>query len=510
MMTRIVLAFLTIAGCLSSGAGQQNPLPGFITDSLDIYVERGLKKWQLPGLAVGIVSRGKVVLLKGYGTTRVNGTEKVDENTLFMIGSNTKAFTGTLLAQLEASGKISMQDKIGKWLPEFRLYDTLVNAEVNFEDVLSHRIGFGTFQGDFTYWKSDLTREQIVQKMALVHPKYGFRTQWGYCNAGYVVAGQAIPKILGRSWEDGIRDSILIPLRMDRTLMLSAAFDKAPNRAFAHTLIHGKTEEIPTPNIDNLAPAGSMSSNVTDMVKWLVARLNNGIVDGDRAISETALDRIRRPASIVRVNPSNDTPDHFLLYGLGLMIGERNGMMEYSHTGGVDGFVSAVLTVPKEGLGIVVLTNSDKNEFFQDLAFEIRDAFLGLPYKGYSDDSFHWFKENENRRAAQLDSLKTIISKKNTPPVSLGKFTGSYRNPLYGMIRIIEGPSGLEIRFENHPHLIGRLQYIDNGEFLCTYSSPVYGIEKLPFKIDKDKVMGLTLSVDPFIEYTGYEFEKTD
>ncbi|MDV7398695.1 serine hydrolase domain-containing protein, partial [Arthrospira platensis SPKY1] len=105
--------------------------------------------------------------------------------------------------------------------PEFRLKDSLALKEVNIIDLLSHRIGFETFQGDFTYWKSNLTRAQVIQKMGLIEAPYGFRSKWGYCNAAFVTAGEIIPRIIGRSWEETVKDSILVPLNMKRTLMLA-------------------------------------------------------------------------------------------------------------------------------------------------------------------------------------------------------------------------------------------------------------------------------------------------
>ncbi|RPI70502.1 MAG: class A beta-lactamase-related serine hydrolase, partial [Ignavibacteriales bacterium] len=171
----------------------------FITDSLDAYVEEALTTWQIPGIAVCVVKDGEVVLSKGYGVREAGKDDKVDENTLFMIGSNTKAFTGTALALLEHDGKLSMDDKVQKYLPDFTMKDPWVAKELNLTDIVSHRMGMETFQGDFMYWTSDLTMDKVIQKFGQLTPTYGFRTKWGYTNAGYAIAGKIIEKVSGKS-----------------------------------------------------------------------------------------------------------------------------------------------------------------------------------------------------------------------------------------------------------------------------------------------------------------------
>jgi len=147
----------TIALTLLNVSGRSQP-PAFISDSLDAYILQGLKDWSVPGLSIVIVKDGKTVLMKGYGIKNVEAPQPVDENTLFMIASNTKLFTGTALALLEHRGKLSLNDKITKYFPDFKLYDKNSTALVTIRDMLSHRIGTKTFQGDFTFWNTRLNR----------------------------------------------------------------------------------------------------------------------------------------------------------------------------------------------------------------------------------------------------------------------------------------------------------------------------------------------------------------
>jgi|TARA_B110000495_G_C23033342_1_gene616155 CubicO group peptidase (beta-lactamase class C family) len=487
---------------------QEKELPTFITDSLQSFINQGMKDWQIPGLSLAIIKNDDVVFIKGFGVTKLNGSKLVDENTLFMIGSNTKAFTSTTLSILQESGLLNLNDKVQKWMPEFRLKDTLASKEVNIVDLLSHRIGFETFQGDFTYWSSNLSRYQVIQKMSLIDAPYSFRTNWGYCNAAYVAAGELIPRIINKTWEETVKNSILLPLKMNRTLMLAEEMNSAPNAAYPHTKIDNNLVEIPIVNLNNVAPAGSMSSSAKDMTNWLFAQLNNGKIDGKQILSAKSVRAIRSPSSILGVDQRDNIETHFHLYGMGLYINDYNGKLVYSHTGGVDGFLSSVMFIPEEKLGIVVLTNTDQNNFYQNLTDAIRDAFLGLPYQEYSKTSLEIFKQEKLKEDKRIDSLKKIVSQKFIPSLPLKKYSGKYFNEVYGDIEIKLENNKLNIYFSNHPKLIGRLEHIKNNTFLCSYSNSTFGIVEIPFQIKNDQVTWLTLRVSDFVELTPYEFSK--
>jgi CubicO group peptidase (beta-lactamase class C family) len=115
--------------------------PAFIRDSLENYIVRGMKDWDIPGLSIVIVKDGKTVVMKGFGVRDIESKEPVDENTLFMIASNTKLFTATALSLLEYRNKLSLNDKITKYIPDYRLYDSLSTSMVTIKDMLTHRIG---------------------------------------------------------------------------------------------------------------------------------------------------------------------------------------------------------------------------------------------------------------------------------------------------------------------------------------------------------------------------------
>ena len=154
-------------------AGQQaflQKVPDFVTKQLDGYIKQGMKDWQVPGLAVVVVKDGKVVVRKGFGVQSITNGDLVDENTLFFIASNSKLFTGTALAHLQYHKKINLNDKITRYFPDYRLYDSLSTEQVTIRDMLAHRIGTATFQGDFTFWNTTLSSREIMERMRLLKP----------------------------------------------------------------------------------------------------------------------------------------------------------------------------------------------------------------------------------------------------------------------------------------------------------------------------------------------------
>ncbi|HQF41722.1 MAG TPA: serine hydrolase domain-containing protein, partial [Ignavibacteriaceae bacterium] len=251
-MKKLFLSICVLIFSASVIFSQTNP--PFITDSLDNYVLRGMKNWQIPGMAVLIVKDGKVVLSKGYGVKELGKDDLVNENTLFLIGSNTKAFTGTALALLEKEGKLKLDDKVIKYLPDLKMKDPWVTKELNLTDIVTHRMGYETFQGDFMFWASDLTSDEVIQKLGETTPKYDFRTKYGYTNSGYAIAGKVIQKVSGLSWSDFVKEKIFKPLKMDRTVALSVDFSKSDNVAKPHTMANDKLIVLPFENIDNMAP----------------------------------------------------------------------------------------------------------------------------------------------------------------------------------------------------------------------------------------------------------------
>lgn len=487
---------------------QTDTIPSFVKDSLDSYVNKALADWQLPGAAVCIVKNGKVVVMKGYGVKETGTDDKVDENTLFFIGSNTKAFTGTALAMLDADKKLSLDDKVQKWLPDFKLYDSWVAKEANIRDLLCHRLGFETFQGDFMYFDSDLTTAEVREKMSKLKPLYGFRNKWGYTNSAFMTAGEIIPKATGKTWAQYITDNIFKPLGMNSSLALSKDITTANNKCAAHTVVLGTLKKIPYGNIDNIAAAGSIASSANDMSKWVTALLAGGKLDGKQIIATKAISETRTPHSILGNGGHMFNKAHFSLYGLGWFLEEYAGRKIVAHTGGVNGFVTSVCLIPEEKLGIIVLTNTDANNFYEALRNEIQDAYLGLPYRNYSKVFLGYQQQDEKEKEKLHKGIIDSIAMKPATALPLAAYVGEYLHDVYGKMNIKIEEGRLIMHFEHHKGRYGTLEALGGNRFFCTYSDPLYGMKKLAFTVAGKIVKSLTVKVADFVEFTPYEFKK--
>ena len=481
----------------------------FVQDSLDQYIQKGMADWNIPGLAIAIVKDGNVVFMKGFGERDIRTHAPVTENTLFMIASNSKLFTGTALAQLEENNKLSLNDKITKYFPEFKMYDPLTTEQATIRDMLSHRLGTKTFQGDFTFWSGNLSRREIMQKMQLLKPSGAFRQDFGYCNSCFLTAGEIIPRVSGKPWEVYVYDSLLMPLGMRNTHTLVTGMDQRPNVAKPYTnAFTGSIREIPYDQVDNLGPAGSMVSSVKDLSRWLLMQLDSGRLEGKQILPWNVIRKTRDINIALSSRKNNTYPTHFTGYGLGLFMTDYNGKQVYWHTGGAFGFVSNTCFVPEEKLGIVILTNNDNQSFFEALRYQILDAYLNVPYVNRNKVSLQSFMEAEGVKMAQIEDFKGRVKQSKSPTLSLTSFTGKYTNQLYGSITITGEGNDLIVKFNGHKQLTARLQYMDNDEWLMTYNNIAFGIFATKFKIENQQVISVDIKANDFVEYDSYLFTK--
>ncbi|MDB5191907.1 MAG: serine hydrolase [Segetibacter sp.] len=504
----VVAGFLLLA---NSTQAQQNTSPSFISDSLENYIQQGLKDWNIPGLAIAIVKDGQTVFMKGYGVRDIETKEPVNENTLFMIASNTKLFTGTSLAQLQVNKKLSLDDKVSKYIKGYTLYDKNVSELVTIRDLLSHRIGTKTFQGDFTFWNSKLSRAEIIKRMQLLKPSQQFRQSYGYCNSCYVTAGEIIPVVSGKPWEVYVYDSLILPLGMTNTHTLSQGIEQRRNVSKPYTTVYtNQLNVLPYDNIDNLGAAGSIVSNVKDLSRWLMMQLDSGRLEGKRIVSWPALQATRDMNIVTNSRKSLNYPTHFRGYGLGLDIVDYSGRQVYSHTGGAFGFVTNTCFVPEEKLGITILTNNDNQSFFELLRYQILDAYLGVAYTNRSKRSLPAFNREMQETAKATKELKDRV-KGNNPTLALDAYTGTFSNEIYGDIVITKDAASnkLNIDFKSHNKLKATLEYMDKNEWLLTYNNIGYGLFATTFKMDKTKAQSLEIRVNEFLEYDPYTFTKS-
>ncbi|HSK12142.1 MAG TPA: serine hydrolase [Phnomibacter sp.] len=477
---------------------------------MESYIRTGMEQWQVPGLAIVIVKDGRVVHRKGYGVTDILSRASVDENTLFFIASNSKLFTGTALAQLQYHKKLNLNDKITQYFPLFRLYDSLTTLQVTLRDMLTHRIGTKTFQGDFTFWNTTLSSADIMQRMRLLKPIGIYRQDYGYCNSCYLTAGEVIPVVTGKSWFEFVTDSLVKPLGMTNTWVSSNGLrGRVKNMATPYTTSYtGKLNRVPDDNWDNLGPAASIVSNVKDLTAWLMMLLDSGRYQGKQVLPWQVLQATRDVQITTNSRRSTIFPMHFRGYGLGVNAADYNGRQIYWHTGGAAGMVSNVCFVPEEKLGIAILTTNDDQNFFEALRYQILDAFLGVPFVDRSAFFLTPFLKGQKEQIDSIAAWRARAGKKD-PSVGLDAYTGHYENELYGSLDIKrKGAGQLVFTLQHHPGLEGVLTYMGSTEWLLEYSNIEYGIHKVSFHREGSNVKSFELKVNEFVEYDPYIFTK--
>jgi len=433
---------------------------------LDASVAASMKTFDVPGMAVAIVKDGKILVAKGYGVRKLGDSTPVDEFTMFGIGSNTKAFTTAALATLVDEHKLSWDDPVYQRLPGFVMYDPYVSHEMTIRDLLTHRSGMGLGEGDLLFWPhTTYSREDVIYKLRFMKPQSSFRSHYAYDNLLYMTAGQIIPAVTGTSWDDYIRQHIFAPLGMSHSNVSNAEFKSGDDYAFPHSRVDGKLQVIPFGLLDNAGPAGAINSCAADMAKWVQLQLNRGKFTGrdGRLFSE---DRSKEMWSGQTILPVGDPPPplaglkaNFADYALGWGLRDYQGRKLVGHTGGVGGFVSRVMLVPQENLGVVILTNAEEGGAFDSILYHVLDHYFHLPPKDWVA-AFKAVKDKEEADAAEtMKKAEGARDANSKPSLPLEKYTGVYNDAWYGPITIRMENGGLVISFDHTPGMVGDLQH---------------------------------------------------
>jgi CubicO group peptidase (beta-lactamase class C family) len=498
-MLRLVLTFIIASFFISAGA--QPPFADF-----DAYVEKNLKNLNIPGLSVAIVKDGKVVFVKGYGVRQYGKPEKVDGNTVFAIGSNTKAFTGTLISILDEEKKLSLNDKVTDHLHYFKLKDSLGSADARILDLLTHRLGFQTFDGDFVNWGSKYSAKELIEKLRFISPSYPFRSKYGYCNMGFVAAGEIIFRLTDLPWHGYLHQKILAPLGMTRTFTSNPEIEKIENIAMPHTYSdegNGAPVVMPYRYIGAIDACGGILSSANDMAKWLLCNLDTG----NHKISRKALQKTWKPYMNVSerlpFSYKTNVPSHLSAYGLGWFINDRYGKALIHHSGGVDGMLSKSGFMPELGLGVVVLTNYDDQGFFETLFYKIIDSYLGQKFIDDSEEEWKSMKAyTEKRHALWTEVRKNIVKTSVVKPTVL-MLAGTYSNPHYGNAEITLEGNRIRIIMKGHAKLAGTLTKLNGNEYLCVW-------DDIMFRWSKTTIVdgSFTLSWPDYLDNLKYTFTK--
>lgn len=427
---------------------------------IEAYIEQVRIDWNVPGMSVAIVKDGKMFSSKGYGVLKAGESNMVDNNSLFAIASNTKAFVSSAIGILHQEGKLHLDDHVQKYIPEFKLYDAYASSEASIRDLLCHRLGLGTYSGDVIWYKSNFTANEVVNKIKYVPQAYSFRGGYGYSNLMFITAGEVIKEASGMAWDDFVKARFFNPLGMTRTITSTNDLAKKGNFAIPHKPVEDSNIPIDWVNWDNMGAAGGIISSADDMANWLLFQLNNGVLVKDTILDPVVQNILWTTHNNYTVSLSTKERNpgiHFSGYGLGWGVSDYYGNRVITHGGGYDGMYSQVAMVPELGLGIVILTNTMKS-IATPLRYYIINSFIQKEEKDWSGEALEISSRKGSADKQKEAQLKARISG-TKPSLAVQDFAGTYHTEMLGPIHIVYDGNDLFLNFENAPLLTARLQH---------------------------------------------------
>jgi CubicO group peptidase (beta-lactamase class C family) len=488
------------------------------SSQIDSLVNLTLKTFDVPGISVAVVKDGKVVHSKGYGLRSLKNNLPTDENTLFGIASNSKAFTASALAILVDEGKLKWDDKVREYIPEFKLYSPFVTEEFTIKDLLTHRSGLGLGAGDLMMFpdSSDFTRKDIIYNLRYLKPVSGFRTQYDYDNNLYIVAGEVIQRITGISWEDFIDQRILKPLGMNSTVPSMGSLKNKSNLISPHAPVNGKVVPLNIDWSETANAAGGIVSNLPDLCKWITMQMNGGRY-GDslkkKIFSPEQHNEMWFPQTIIPTFTAPPYNTHFAAYGLGWFLSDVKGYKQVTHTGGLAGVVTQVTLLPELKLGIIVLTNQQSGAAFTAITNTIKDSYLGVTglnrvkqMKDRVDKNEKEAKEITEGIAKEIELQKK--NSKSKPDFKL--FAGKYKDDWFGEVEIGMRNGKQWLHCKRSPKLTGELEYYKANSFIVRWTDRSFDADAyVNFGLDQDG-KGETIKMKAISPLTDFSFDFHD
>jgi CubicO group peptidase (beta-lactamase class C family) len=483
---------------------------------VDELVNRTIKTFNVPGIAVAIVKDGKVVLAEGYGVKSIDTKEKVDANTLFGIASNSKAFTSAALAMLVDEGKIRWDDKVIKYLPNFKMYNDYVTQEFTIRDLLTHRSGLGLGAGDLMIWPdgSNFTVQDIIHNLQYLKPVSAFRTKYDYDNLLYIVAGEVIHVVSGKSWCDFVEERIMKPLEMNNSVASFVRLQDTTNIIAPHVPIDGKLKVIQRYQNQLFDAAAGIYSSVNDLSKWAIMQMNNGKYgpDNKALFSEKEHAEMWTPQTIIPIKTTDPYNSHFRAYGLGWFLSDVKGYKEVTHTGGLEGIVTQTTYFPELQLGIIVLTNQQSGAAFSAITNTIKDSYLGIESEDYITLYSNRIKANEDSADKVTDEVWAAVTKNKSTNVKpdFTTVTGIYKDSWFGNVIITEKKGKLFFKSERSSQLKGEVFFYKEGNYVVKWDNAYLHADAHLFFIFDELGKATSLKMNSISELTDFSYDFQD
>lgn len=427
------LVFSLISSLSASAQAIDEARVKVVLPDYEAYVEQARQDWEVPRVAVAVVHDDRILWWKGFGET------PPDLETVFAIGSTTKAFTAAMLALMVDEGGPGWEDRVVDHLPEFAMFDPWVTREMRVRDLLAQHTGLAP-QALSALGSMGYSAEQISGALRWVEPISSFRSSYAYVNSPHLIAGDLVARwAKAGSWHQVLDGRILSPLGMETTTWTAAGLDDNPNSAVGHARVDGKIKPIPTgPFPYVFGPAGGLNSNLQDMARWVRLQLGDGVFEGQRLISAENLRLTRTPQTIISEKA---------FYCLGWLLLYLDEQPVIWHNGGTPGHTTFVGLQPEEGLGLIVLSNLGGTQMPDAVGLKFFELVHGIDGPDYS--------------ARFLAQRQDAEDEPTIDAAPIAGLSGRYDHPALGAV-IVEDDLG--IRFAE-PGLNGVLEPIGPNLF---------------------------------------------
>jgi CubicO group peptidase (beta-lactamase class C family) len=471
--------------------------------------------FNLPSLSVAIVHDGQLIWSQSYGETVAGSGDKTTPATLYAVASNTKAFTSAAIAQLVDDGFLDWNDRVQTYLPWFELYDPYVSSELRIRDLLCHRSGLATFSGDLLWYGTKWSSKEVLEKANQLEPTTSFRTQFGYQNLMFMVAGEIIEVVSEKPWKTYIEQELMGPVGMSSSVLSTTQLANRTDVAAPHNELESGTQTpIEWVNWDNMAPAGALISSAEEMAQWMIVQLDSGRTATDTLWTQRQTHEMWTMHTPIPVSswyhemlPSM----HFRGYGLGWELYDLHGRKVVAHSGGYDGMISRQVLVPEEKLGIIILTNANSSVpwgWGHDVLNVLLKGDKQTPMIDFLLEQKREEPAEQTRKEAEL-----MASRIPEAPASktLAAYAGSYSDAMYGDVLVSMQDDTLQFEFEPTPLFQGTLEHWHFDTFRLHWGTQMMlpkGMAQFTLNM-KGQVESLDFDVpNPDFDFTELHFIK--
>ncbi|REJ75107.1 MAG: serine hydrolase [Acidobacteria bacterium] len=465
-------------------------------DAFRSGIETAMRQWEVPGLAVSVVSGDEVLFAEGFGTTSLggDGARAVDEHTLFAAGSTTKAIAAAALGLLVDEGRIGWDTPVQELMPELRFSDPELTARLRVRDLLTHSAGVPNT--DVLWYEQEHSLEEILRRMRFVPVDAHAVPRFTYQNVMYAAAGRLTEIVSGEAWPRFVEQRLFAPLGMSRSVATLAATEAMANVAQPHHRVAGEVVRIENASVDPVAAAGSVWSSVHDMSLWLRFLLRGcATEEGEQLLQPETCDELFEPQVLIdrEMYPVMRLYDHkWLTYGLGWFQADYRGRALDFHSGSIDGMVALAGLVHREDVGVYVLANLDHAELRHSILLEALDRLDPRPEPSDASQTRDWHREvyelyrPEGEVEAATDE-STAAAGDARPPRPLERYVGRYADPIAGEMVVEQRGEMLTLRWGRRECVLAPL---DADRFLCAWTKRWRGEMVLEFETGRSGGVG--------------------